>query len=313
MENERSRWTGWVIAAAIAGAFAISLWVLWPIIHQAAAGAGSPRAMFAMVVRISLICGLCGGLAAYVVCSALDRRWRAGWGVGLLVAFLVGVTAINLSVAGWTRVIVTAGRTHNWQNRIARYGVANPSFLQYRDGVRQDHIAYQNELTLLEYPRFLAPAALATADGRETAHSRIILARGLVAKYQALYTVRMTDLKDGLGKDKADGERKLMAMAPEFTVRLAWWKATDRIMAEQQATMDDLTLCKGRWQVKENVILFSAESDAETFDVHVAAIKALQAEAHRLDLAIAHESDKANEAMFGVRVSTVTEPRVPKN
>jgi hypothetical protein len=304
MDDGRRRWTDWVMAAAAVATLAISLWILLPAIRQTMAHPGSPLPLFTLVVRVSLIGSLIAGLAVYAVAAAVEQRWLVRRAIGFIVALMIGVTLANISAAGWIHVFHSAGRTAAFSSRLSPK--ADSPFAQYRNQVREDRYAYQNELGELEYPRFLTPAALATPDGRENAHSKIVLARSLVAKYQSLYVVRIADLKDGyakgVGGNAAAVERLDKTLAPEIAARQEWLKVADRIMAEQQAMIDDLTLSKGRLQAKGNAMLFGSTSDLETFNSHVAALNALQEKAHTLDLAIAHESDKTNEKMYGVEV-----------
>ena len=65
----------------------------------------------------------------------------------------------------------------------------------------------------------------------------------------------------------------------------------------------DLADSGGAWEIKGNLITFHSNKDVKHVQTHTARIVALQEQAHKLDLAIAHESDKADEAMLGFRGS----------
>lgn len=303
MDDERDQGIGApvVMGLAAAAAFGFALYTLIPRVNLALAHTTPAGRLFGEVALTGLAIGLVAGIIGWLVAAAVTRSAMLPGGPVFVLLLAAGVTVVSVSTAGWVQTITTFNHLFTTAGGHRAYHPARLGTLpEYRRQMALDKEAYVNELRALEYPRFLAPPAIATPDGRENAHSKIILARAVVAKYRALYTVRVAALKDSFAHGD-DAKRLDHALTPESTARLDWWKAVDEVMAEQQAALDDLTIPKAPWEVKEGKLLFHAKADADAFQTHVDALKALQEKAHKLDLAIAHASDTTDEEMLGMK------------
>ena len=294
------------MAFALCLTVGLTAWILVPAAQHATA----PAPLFLKVTGISLAAGIAAGLAIYALCAWLEENWRASRAIAFGVVLVVATLAANVSLAGWVHLFQSMPKPGT---NVGQSVVGAQSFEQYRSHIIEDRIAYRNELNAAGYPGFLTFKALGAPGGFKAARKKIVTVRGIIQTYQDRFQEQEIALRAGAiagavtaKEQRAGMERLKKIMGPELKDREDWWQATAAIAAEQEAFLTDLVNADAAWEFKDVKLIFHSDKDVARFQSHVERVKTLQDQAHKLDLAIAHESDQADEAMLGATPASQT-------
>lgn len=276
----------------------LTAWILVP----AAQHATQPVPLFLKVTWISLAAGAAAGLAVYALCAWLEENWRAAKAIVFGIVLVVGTLAANVSLAGWVHLVQSMPKAGAGMMQI---GAATQSFEHYRRQTIDDRIAYRSKLNAANYPGFLTFKALGAPGGLKAARTRIIAVRGIIQTYQDRFQEQEIALRAGAiagainaEQQRAGMDRLKKILGPELKDREDWWQATADIAAEQEAFLTDLAQAAGPWAFQDGKLILHNKKDIARCESHLERLKTLQELAHKLDLAIAHDSDQADEAML---------------
>ena len=159
-------------------------------------------------------------------------------------------------------------------------GAVEGAVKTYFSNVLNDRAHYIADLKSEGFITVMSPRNLASDPGLKRSRRIMDGARALVAKYQALNTQRVEEIKraihsSGLSdEEKAGFDEGLAGNSRAAEI----WALEFKIVDECQQAVDGLAHARGRWLAEGEMLRFADAGDMEDYNRHIQAIKAIAAQ-----------------------------------